>query len=340
MSGERDLALSGQLVSDFQNGVMTTPGTSIYRLPDLSQHINHAGKYTRPAVTLRPGFFIDHGVLGLDEIGPNSMPDTLGFLTQPGNRLGREDSHHHVFFGKLQMENGSNLTEAQVAIKPFDANRRDALLGELAMFQYLNGLNIPTFQPAGVLALGPEKSDHLLTLFDGPVATMDTIDWYELDTDEKWLQLGYAIDTAVELQSKMLFHGDLEFKNVAFDETGQRRIVDPELMISARDIGETILSRPDDPERQRAMHRLKQLLSSEFTAICSSIRQFIFRNMPLDERPANEAAEFKEFNRHLFRPHREALEQIDSPYIPVLLEAFDTMVHEKKQQARDATRGA
>ena len=125
-----------------------------------------------------------------------------------------------------------------MAVKP--TKNQAALLGELAMFQYLEELGMPTFKPTSFLFTDTTKANHLLTRFEKPISTMDTVEWEELEADEKWFQLDFAVKTLALLHSELLFHGDLEFKNVGFDERGDLIIIDPELMVSALEMAEII----------------------------------------------------------------------------------------------------
>lgn len=332
--GERNLALSSQTIDAFQDQIGLVQSYQIHNLPDLREHINHAGKYTRPSIKLGTGLFLDKTVVPVHPEHEHS--NLFSFLAQPGHRLGREKSHNEVFFGKMLSDNAppfAGTTEAQVAVKP--TKNQAALLGELAMFQYLNELKIPTFQPTGLLVSKPNEPDYLLTKFQKPVATMDTVEWDELDTPEKWLQLGFAVETMALLHSNMLFHGDLEFKNVAFGERGDMIVVDPELTVSSLEMAAVAETSRDSEAVARAQLRIKQSMSNDFTSVCKSIDEFIISALPPMERPKSSAAKFKTYARHLLRPYRQAIVEINSEHTRELLTAYETMFQDHKQRSRE-----
>ncbi len=313
--------------------------SQVYQLPNLVQEVDHGGRYTtRPKLKLADGVFINQTALAPDAGGLElaGRPAGFDFSVQPGLRFGREASHNGVFFGKLAVRGlaGDGLVETPVAIKP--TLNRKALLGELAMFQYMRVLNgIPTYEPLAYLTTAPTRPDYLITRFEKRVATMDTIEWKELADSEKWEQLNFAVSTASLLHSHMLFSGDLEFKNVAFGETGDLKIIDPELMVSTAAVGETALTTNDDDERERAVQTIKRKISVDMTSLCTSIDQFILTTLSPPERQANDVAKLKRYKHYLFEPYRRALIDHDSPYLPVLLEAYALMLSERKQRAHE-----
>jgi hypothetical protein len=343
--GPNSLAVQPELITNFIDGLEAIKSYQVYPMIDLSGEVNHNGRYSRPNIKLGAGLFIDKEALAVDSGGPTpgSKPAAFSFQVQPGHRLGREASHNQVFFGKLLVHgmyaNGM-ATETQIAIKP--TKNREALLGELAMEQHLCSLDIPTFAPRGFLttAASATNQDYLLTRFEKRVATMDTVEWRALDDHEKWEQLDFAVATLSLLHSYMLFHGDLEFKNVAFGETGDLIIVDPELMVSTLAIGEAALQSNRDEVGQRLLESIKRCMASDFTSVCNSIDQFIFHTMPQSERPTTEETKFRLYNRYLFKPYKEDLLKLGSEYLPVLLQAYDIMLRERKQRIRETTPSA
>lgn len=332
---ERQLALSNKVVTDFQDELSLVKGHKIRPLPDLIGQINHYGKSSEPELVAGPGMFIIENSLVPISRSPNIdvEPNNVSFNLQPGHRLGRENSHNKVFFGKIlahAIDGDSPIAEEEVAVKPSDP--QVCLLGELAMFQYMNALGLPTFQPVGYLLSGTGRH-HLLTRFDQPVDTMDSVEWQELTVDEQLFQLGAAIDTAVMLHANMLFHGDLEFKNVGFGDTGDLIIVDPELMVSGAGLAEIYNTSNSEIDRDHAVLRLSQIMSKDFSDICRSTETFIYNNMPDGERPKTDPAKFKAQKHHIFMPYREKILSSDSPHTAVLIKAFDRMLHDRKVRA-------
>ena len=334
VEAERHLALGSETVERFQDQVGSISRYQVQILPNLTEHVNHSGKYTRPKVSLTPGIYLSPGIISFAEDNYGARPDSFTFMTQPGHRLGREKSHNEVFFGKLlsHWESEEAILESQVAVKP--TKNRAALLGELAMFQYLEELGMPTFQPTSFLLTETTEATHLLTRFEKPVATMDTVEWDELESEEKWMQVDFAVKTMALLHSELLFHGDLEFKNVGFDERGDLIIIDPELMVSALEMAEIVSQGRDSREVNSAEIRLKQSMSNDFTSVCKSIDEFIIASFPVAQRPNNDAAKFKLYARHLFRPYVASLKDSHSLYLPELLSAYEKVLHEHKQRSR------
>lgn len=319
----------------FSELLEATRSSDIKPIPDLSEQVNHRGKYQNPDVQLDPGLYLAADYT----YNLPRVPDAITFFGQPANRLGREDSHNYVFFGKLLchwFREFDAQAEHQVAVKPYNRQRPYTNLGELAMHQYIQKLGLPTLEPVGLLALpGEEKRSYLLTKFRPSVATMDTIDWWELDEEEKWQRLDVAIDTLVLLHSNLLFHGDFKFRNVGFGERGEVVIVDPELMVSGKEYADEALAELDgDPLQPRpSFDMLRGKMSSDFSALTDSIQELVLTTLPKRERPRNDMARHKEYKRRLYGPYRERLAASDSEYKGLLLRVFDDMVRVKKLRA-------
>lgn len=329
-----NLALDPELVDEFQASILGVEPQCVYSLPDLTPYINHKGLINNPEVKLVNGIFIDRKSIEPQSGIEVGKPDAFGFILQPANRLGREVSRNQVFFGKLVIDwlADGHSAEDQVAVKPLED--RAALLGEVAMFQYCRSLDIPTFQPTGILISDAAKHDHLLTKFQGRVETLDAWDWDSLDIDEQWMLFGNAAETAALLNSELLFHGDLQGRNVATDEMGGIFVVDPESMVSALEIADIAARSKNENVRMGAINFIKRHMSRELTDICNSVDEYIFKYLPEYKRPPTDIAKFKEYKRHIFKPYKEGLVVREPKYLPVLLEAYDLMIHEKKQIAR------
>lgn len=328
------LAIPSEVIVGFREGLDYVHGRETHSLPDLSGFIHHGGKFTRPDINFEPGLFLADGYMGQNtEVGETVTTNHLTFNVQPSNRLGREDSHHKVFFGKLISDclDGEQPTvNEQIAVKPLD--NIGTLLGELAMFQYMNMLNLPTFQPVGILVSGT-RPHHMITKFEHPVDTMDTVNWQDLNLDERYDQLDYALETAVMLHTKMLFHGDLEFKNVGFNDTGNLVIVDPEWSVSGLNLAKIYRETDDKDLKERALLRLSQLMSKEFSDISRSIDKFIFSGVTNSQKPKTDAAFFKIQKHHLYNPYKNKIIASGSEHTDTLLNAYDIMLHSKKVRA-------
>lgn len=330
---ENNLAISSETIQVFHDDLVKFRGEPILSLPDVTAFINHDGHECEPDLDFKAGLYLADQLRGSSKDN-NSISDNIAFSVQPSHRLGREVSHNKVFFVNLTSEDNSDsqlLIDEHIAVKPIP--KLAPLLGELAMFQYMQTVNIPTFQPVGAL-LSDKGPHHLLTRFEQPIDTMDTLDWKEMDYDEKLFQLRYAIDTAVLLHTKLLFHGDLEFKNVGFNEVGEIFVVDPEVMRSGADIARAYYASDNEVARHREVSKLSKRMSSDFTDICHSIDNFIFSDSPEQLKLRQDQAKFKVYKHHLFAPYREKIAATDSEHRNLLLEAYDLMLHAKKELAQ------
>jgi hypothetical protein len=324
-------------VSTFKDNLAHIEHADIMPLPDLTRQLQHNGKFFRIAdENLRPGLYVDTGHHALRNL--IDEPARLSFQLQPGRRIAREDSHNFVFFGGMWTEPAESPDgRVEVAVKLKDSegmDKTDSILGELAAFQYLGKLALPTFRSAGLLVA--EDNVSLLTHLDGPVYTMDTVDWPKLTEEERWDELMRPVDTMFMLHTNALFHCDLYFRNVGFYETGDTVIVDPELMVSARDdMGELVeAGMLLNGEQKRQLHQVKRLMAQDFSALCRSIEVNILAYLPKQSRPRNGEARLKLYRRHLYEPYKQLLSYSDKPEAKVLLRAYDEMMVDLKERAR------
>ncbi len=321
------------LIDTFQSDIEQRSGQPVVAFPDLVSDINHNGKYVQIRRHLDDGMYL-HTSINKDTA--DSSDHSYVFVAQPGNRLTREDSHNGVFFGRFWVLPSNEGTEisAQVAVKSRGIERKKDLLGEAALFQHIGRLGLRTFKPAG-LVIAPDTV-HLMTYFNGDVVTMDTVEWNEATPDEAWLELSKAVDTMYQLHTNKLTHGDLEFRNVAFDTTGDTVIIDPELMTSVQesfdDLSEAGMLLT--AEQQVVMDRLVLRMSHEFSAVCKSIKEQIIPVLPKAERPRGSEAHLKLYKKHLFEPYKSLVRDAPEPVRGVLLRVYDEMMTRKKEDAR------
>lgn len=317
------------VVERFQYDIGQRSPTDTFHLPDLKERINHNMKYVQVNDDLEAGIYLDEG------LHHDNMQ--YGFYVQPGNRLTREDSHNKVFFGSMLLlpEDAAGEVHAQVAVKSRSREDTPKLLGEMALFQRLDDLGLKTFRPAGLIV--GEKATHLMTYFEGNVATMDTVDWMNMELEEAWVEVDKVVDTMFQLYTNALFHGDLEFRNVAFDQTGSTVIIDPELMISARDAYEELLDADFilSPEQQRVYDNLVKKLSGELGSVFKSIDRHIIQLMPKKERPRTDEARLKLYKRHLFEPYKSRVRELEDPMRGLLLRLVDDVMVRKKVHAKE-----
>lgn len=319
------------VVDRFQYDIGQRGPDDTFRLPDLKERINHNMKFVQVNDNLDNGIYLDEG-LHRDNM-------QYGFFVQPGNRLTREDSHNKVFFGNMLLlpEGEGGEVHAQVAIKSRSREETPKLLGEMALFQHLDDLGLKTFRPAGLIV--GEKATHLMTYFEGNVATMDTVDWMSMEVEEAWEEVDKVVDTMFQLYTNALFHGDLEFRNVAFNQTGSTVIIDPELMISARDTYAVLLDADImlSPQQRCMYDALVKKLSGEMGSVFKSIDRHIIPLMPKKERPRNDEARLKLYKNYLFEPYKARVRELEDPMRGLLLRLVDDVMVRKKLHAKEKT---
>ncbi len=315
---------------EFQESLHTLAPHQINKLPDLSDLISHNGTYTSGIEgKLRPGMFLSEQFLdGAAQIH-EGKPTEFTFDVKPMLRLSREDSRRKVFFGNLNVgwKDSGEQQVVRVAVKPFDPKNRDTALHECGMYQYMENEGLSTLHPLGVF-IPPNGNGEIyaLTHFNPTVITMDNVLWHELSEEEVSERLEVALDTLAMMHSRLLFHGDFEFKNVAYGEAeGDVVIVDPELTVSGRNLIEEGMTEPPI--------RIVQMMSRDFTDLCKSIQSFVFSTRPEEARPTNDFAIFADHLQNVFTPYQKKLLAQNSPHRDLLLKAYKEMVGNKRRQA-------
>jgi hypothetical protein len=333
----QDTALDMGLVDEFQATLNNLQRHQVYNLPDLTGYLNHRGKHRAPEIRLADGMFLDRSQLSAPPGAPEAKPEGFGFILKRALRVGREMSRNKVFMGEVTADwlEHDHSDSLDVAVKPL-VNRK-ALLGELAMLQYLKSMEIPTFQPTGFIFNKKASRSHLLTEFQGPVETIDTWDWKGLSIGEQWEMFGYSVETAAMLNSNLLFHRDLQPRNIATDDRNRIVIVDPEFTVSALELADMASTTQDETVQVWATGEIKNLMSYELAEICNSAYEYIFESMPGDERPASIMDEFKEYEHHILKPYKDALIRRNPKYLPVLLDAYELTLVERRELALNPT---
>lgn len=326
--GTNELSLDA-VIDRFQYDIGQYGPAETYDLPDYKVRINHNMKFVQVNEDLEQGMYLDEGL--------HREGMQYGFFVQPGNRLTREDSHNKVFFGNLLLlpEGEGGEVHAQVAVKSRSSNETSKLLGEMALFQHLEDLGLRTYRSAALLV--GQKATHFMTYFEGNVATMDTIEWESMDVEEAWTEVDKVVDTMYQLYPNALFHGDLEFRNVAFDQTGNTVIIDPELMISARDSFDELLDAGImlTPDQQRVYNALVQKMSGELSSIFKSIDRHIVPLIPKGERPRTDEARLKMYKKSVLEPYKSRVRDLDDPVRGLLLRLADDVIARKKLHAKE-----
>jgi hypothetical protein len=303
-------------------------------LPDLTPYLAHEGRETTDLavhldgpgdrVFLSDSFYryVEHDV----------FPDRLSFDAQPVLRMGREDSRRQVFFGALRAKwfNSAESEARQIAVTPFPDDETSSItraltFHEVAMYQHLGKLGIPTLEVLGVSVFEKAKSNiggFVVTRLVPDLTTLDTLEWDNMAEDETEQYLGMALDTVAMLNSELAFHGDPRFKNICFGEAKNNIIVaDLEFGTSALDVPENIAT-------------LCKCMAREFTLIRESVNNYIIGSLPRDQRPRDDIERFEFMHNRVYEPYFERLVHIGGPYIDVLTKAYDLFIRQQEASAR------
>lgn len=322
---EQDLAVQ----QAFVDLVSSIRKNNVDLLPNLVDDLDHKGGIN---MGLQDKIGASGIFLGQDfgqAIGDSQLPDRLDFLPQDMLRLGKEASQHKVFFGRLNATwfNGAKSTSIQLAVKPIRNSgiSKAHLLHEVAMYQHLSKLGLPTLNIMGLALLDEPTAGvagFVMTAAEPDLRMLDTLDWANMSQAEAWHYAGRATDQEALLAAHLIFHGDAEFKNVAIGTSRvAMHVVDLEYASSLR----------DTPEDTR---KITQRLSQDFSSIGQSVGSFIFTNMPTTEKPTNDIARFELMHNYLYVPFLEKLVHQDTPHLDVLAAAYDGMVKQKLAFAR------
>lgn len=307
-------------------------------LPDLSELLDHETKRTSGLDVPLDGDN-DRAFLSssfYEYVEHDKFPNRLFFRPQPLMRLGRENSYQQVFFGNLNAQwfHGAEQANVQIAVKPIPLrgnNPEDSMLGEerllheVAMYQYLGKLGIPTLEVLGVCLLKGSRNGlegFAITRFDPDIVTMDNLPWGSMEPKDVNEAIGQVTDTLALLHSNLIFHGDPEFKNIAVGEASKSiTVVDVERAKSGLII-------PDN------VKRIGLNMSMDFTDVEKSMGEFIFSKLPEGERPKDDIERFNILHNFVFEPYFERLVHLDSPYLDTLAKAYELMVDYKASMAR------
>lgn len=320
-------------LGSFQHDLTALSAQDLKPLPDLSATLDHQGGEPTP-VTLEPGFYVTPKVL--HSLTAKYAGTKITMTPDDGQKMTREDSRHQVFLGYLDFVDAgteSTVYEANVAVKA-----EKALQKELAMYQYMGGLGLSTFKPFGFIVM-QNGNQHLLTKVQRSVITIDATEWKLLSPEEIVETVRSCVETELCLNSQMLFHGDLEFRNVATRDDGSPVIVDPEYMTSFREIGDELVYHLEDirslqvKEVKVCLNAIARKMNSDFTAMAASVRDLVLPALPHKIRPKNSTERFSTLKKMLYDPYRDRLTQ-DTPYYSVLRHAFDSVLLTNKEEAR------
>jgi hypothetical protein len=304
----------------------------IRELHNYADDLNHQGKVPLNVEKYRriEGLYLSREVI--DELGGRYVP-SVGFTLKPFRGLGRENSRRKVFFGDLDILGDEQAASLPVAVKPYQPGAFHRCIHEMGMYQYMNNIGLPTLRVLGVLAVNQGKTPraYVLTHERRGITSLDNVEWKKLSIPERWTRMRPTIETMAILHSKMVFHGDLEFKNVVHGETERSLyIVDPEDSVSLRDVVTPYEDRTDE------RHEVVRKVSAEFEAVRRSVRDFIAPEPDVGQPDAaslDEKEEFEDMLEHVFSPYYLAIMRTDSPYQTILRSAFSTVIEQKRQYA-------
>lgn len=325
---------AGQLLpheQEFANTLERLNSLPIRELPHFAEEIDHTGNVIAPTPysQLESGIYLNQQTLDSQEGEDSYLSPNLTFSTQPLAEIGRKtqigegmamtESQHGTFFGMVQVETGDQSYTAPVAIKPIDHNESapvDATRQELAMLEYAAACGLPTLDVLG-LVVDNEAAiprSYILTRRNPEIRSLDTLNWREeaANVDQ---HLGTAVTTLTALHANMIFHKDLEFKNVSsLDTEGSFVVFDLEWSTSLRDVAE----QPGGPD----IERLSRAIDFDLNTVRRSMRKILYPNLPEDQRPNTPEEEFSYELAHLYEPYHLAIMNSGSRYSDTLDRAY------------------
>jgi hypothetical protein len=326
VSPEHDL----QRQEDFVKLASNLHARDVLTLPDFSEYLNKEGGETTGIIDTLYGWKNPHNTIYVSEELRDQMesnggsPNALEFSPQEMLRMGRENSWHGVFFGSLTSKWFKNGVERkdQIAIKPVttDSLRQAKILHEVAMYQYLGRVGLATFQVMGLTMFDtPQNSviGHVITKFDPRVKTMDNLPWANMEENDKWEAVDLVLRGLANLHSKMIFHGEPEFKNTALTES-------PDSLFYVDLERGSCLS-----QRHKDIHAIKLNMNVDLSRVTRSVEASILQYMP--EKLTNRQR-FGLLHNKVFERYFEHIVRADNEYTGVLAQAYARMIKEKVDQ--------
>jgi tRNA A-37 threonylcarbamoyl transferase component Bud32 len=295
------------------------------QLPCAAGEVNHRGGRS----TGVHGLIEDTDRVALLSPKITLSPDwgQLDFIPRPLMRLGREDSRRQVFFGEMQGIrypcNPEVSVEVAVSAVPAEEDyiNHERSLHEIAMYQYLAKMGIPTLDVLGfVRSHEPDVYGFVITRYEPDIRTLDTLDWTMMSERDAAGALSHAVDMLALLHTNYVFHGDAEFKNIAVRDTDQHpTVVDLELSGS-------LSAEADD------ITKLFRYMSSDFSFIAASLDRSA-SHLYENEGMTSPTDRFHFMYEYLFLPYFNRLVQLGvTPGDPIGL-AFDAVVTRRLDMA-------
>lgn len=315
-----------QVAAEFSRHLHALQDGRIRVMPSMVDDLNHEGRIPHDVSKYRriAGLYMTQETMAAWG-GDPTLPGRVDFGHMPYMGLGKDTSQRKVFFGGLHLPFDGRPVELEVAVKRFNPKNFHNAVHEAGMFEHIRGLGLPTLRVLGMLAVPAATAPQAFTItsFERGLDTLDNLNWDDMDMEEKWASVRPAIDMLALLHGNVLFHGDFEFKNVAFGEAERSLyVIDPEYAASLRDVVRPYSDTPD--ERQV----VAQKVSADFASLDISARRHIIS-------PGTDSREmFEDMLEHVYGPYYGAISShIDSPYQDVLQGAFELVLEKKRQQA-------
>jgi hypothetical protein len=299
----------------------------VYDLPNYGQSLAHNGRITNfSGDDLAEGLYLDDEFR--DEIFANGkIPDRLGFQTDEMQRIGKEDSKRHVFFGEARLDYFDARRDPEpisVALKPFEGQvAQKHGLQEIAVSQYLGLLGLGVIKPVGLL-VGPgesaERTIFMVSKTDDNLKSLDNIDWAKIPKAKVIDHIDGAVSALATVNSRLVFQGDALLRNTAMRQTKDNYLtVDYEYAISTRE---------NSHPSSAAPLRTKQAMSADLSALATDIKDRIYRKVE----GGNETEAFEWLLQHVYMPYRRHLIEADGHYTAMLVQCFDVVLLEHTQQ--------
>lgn len=311
-------ATQGQ--AEFQSHLERLPAGLIHGATNFASQLAHDGTMSnydpdRPAFA--QGFHLDPEALGHSGELPTSLGFTPQRLPEIGRTAGETHSRNGTFFGILNATGADGtLSRAPVAVKPIQLGGLDRSKQEVAMLAYARERSLPVPELIGIF-MDHESAiptAYVITRRNREIQSLDNLDWTR-EAANATSHLQVAVSTLVALHKNLLFHRDLEFKNLSsLDREGSFIAFDLEWAISLADI----VARGGE----EAVKRLSAAIERDLGDVRRSMKRFIYPNLAEHTRPSSAEEELDYELATLYEPYHLALMSSDSPHIQILDHAY------------------
>ncbi len=308
------------LQQEFMQFVDDTRRGTIGVYPDLSEGISHSGNISTPdspfdALSTCPQLLIQSESLDdLMDYGMGNLPSRLSFDFKSSLEIGKSDSRRKVSFGVANLAWFDHMREPRkipLAVKPFDLpSSEKTFLHEAAFMAYCReiGLNVPKI--FGVARYNGGNRGALITVFEPGLITLDNLPWGEMTIDEQDYHLQTAVETLALMHENALFHGDAEFKNIAFKQKrGEVTLVDLEFATSLKEL----------PLDAGVISEWSKKMSKDFRSVRTSLEG-------TDVISGNDIVKYDQFFNRFIIPYFDRIQHSKGPYKKQLHAAYNRVV--------------